>query len=116
MNKFMSEEKEEYKKALQYFINRVEDGTIISKTTYKMYKDLINKYEIFETKITDMSLLESGEYYRINGTKKKLYWAGEKWMKPQKDTRGSYSGFINSLEIQPKIKFVEKITNQDLYE
>ena len=32
----------------------------------------------------DISLLETGNYYRINGTKKKLYWDGEKWMKPQK--------------------------------
>jgi arginine decarboxylase-like protein len=38
-------EKEEYKTALKYFINRVDEGTARSKTTYKMFKDLIEKYE-----------------------------------------------------------------------
>lgn len=41
----LKEEVKEYKKALQYFINRVEEGSIRSKTTYKMYKDLIEKYK-----------------------------------------------------------------------
>ena len=31
--------------ALQYFINRVENGTIRSKTTYKMYKELLEQFK-----------------------------------------------------------------------
>lgn len=38
-------EKEEYKTALNFFIDRVESGTARSKTTYKMFKDLLEKYE-----------------------------------------------------------------------
>ena len=65
----------------------------------------------------DVSLLESGNYYRINGTKKKLYWDGEKWMKPQKDIRGSYGGWIAPLEKQPtNFKFAQEISIRDLYE
>jgi hypothetical protein len=65
----------------------------------------------------DVSLLESGNYYRINGTKKKLYWDGEKWMKPQKDSRGSYDGWITHLEKQPtNFKFAQEISISDLYE
>lgn len=65
----------------------------------------------------DVSLLESGNYYRINGTKKKLYWDGEKWMKPQKDSRGSYGGWIAPLEKQPtNFKFAQEISIRDLYE
>ena len=65
----------------------------------------------------DVSLLETGNYYRINGTKKKLYWDGEKWMKPQKDSRGSYDGWITSLDKQPtNFKFAQEISISDLYE
>ncbi len=65
----------------------------------------------------DVSLLESGNYYRINGTKKKLYWNGEKWMKPRKDSRGSYDGWIAPLEKQPtNFKFAQEISISDLYE
>jgi len=65
----------------------------------------------------DVSLLESGNYYRINGTKKKLYWDGEKWMKPQKDSRGSYDGWITHLEKQPtNFKFAQEISISDMYE
>lgn len=64
----------------------------------------------------DVSLLKPG-YYRINGTKKKLYWDGEKWMKPQKDNRGQYSGWIMHLEKQPtNFKFAQEISVSDLYE
>ena len=31
--------------ALQYFIDRVENGTIKSKTTYKMYKELLEQFK-----------------------------------------------------------------------
>lgn len=65
----------------------------------------------------DVSLLESGNYYRINGTKKKLYWDGEKWMKPIKDSRGSYDGWIAPLDKQPtNFKFAQEISISDLYE
>ena len=67
--------------------------------------------------LCDVSLLESGNYYRINGTKKKLYWDGEKWMKPQKNSRGSYGGWIAPLEKQPtNFKFAQEISISDLYE
>ncbi len=65
-------------------------------------------------KITDLATLESGEYYRINGTKKILYWDGEKWMKPAKDNRGSYSGWITALSTQPKVKFVELSSSNEI--
>ena len=65
----------------------------------------------------DVSLLEAGNYYRINGTKKKLCWDGEKWMKPRKDSRGSYDGWIAPLEKQPtNFKFAQEISISDLYE
>ena len=64
-----------------------------------------------------VSLLETGNYYRINGTKKKLYWDGEKWMKPQKDSRGSYDRLITPLDKQPtNFKFAQEISISDLYE
>lgn len=66
--------------------------------------------------ITDTKDLKLGSYYRLNGTKKKLYWDGSKWMKPQKDSRGSYDGLISYLDKQPKFKFAEEITISDLYE
>ena len=68
-------------------------------------------------RLYDVSLLETGNYYRINGTKKKLYWDGEKWMKPQKDSRGSYDGLIAPLDKQPtNFKFAQEISISDLYE
>lgn len=58
----------------------------------------------------DLSKLEIGEYYRINGTKKILYWDGEKWMKPQKDIRKNYGTYNSHLERQPtNIKSVELV-------
>lgn len=50
--------------------------------------------------------LENGEYYKINGTKKILYF-DEVWYKPIKDNRKRYSGWIEPLEKQPTIKSVE---------
>lgn len=58
--------------------------------------------------------LEVGEYYRINNTKRILYWDGEQWMKPAKDSRGSYSGYIVSLDKQPNVKSIEKIDITEL--
>lgn len=60
-------------------------------------------------------LLEEGEYYRINGTKKKLYWDGEKFMKPIKNSRGVFDGLIGFLDKQPNnIIRAEKISIKDL--
>ena len=43
---FAEKELEEYRKALKYFTNRVEEGSIRSKTTYEMFKNLLEKYEL----------------------------------------------------------------------
>jgi hypothetical protein len=48
-------------------------------------------------------------YYKINNTKRILYWNGTKWQKPEKDHRKEYSGWLSELEKQPKIKSVEEI-------
>lgn len=75
------------------------------------------QHGITKPMLYDVSLLESGNYYRINGTKKKLYWDGEKWMKPVKDSRGSYDGWIAPLEKQPtNFKFAQEISISELYE
>ena len=59
--------------------------------------------------------LEEGQYYRINKTKKILYWNGEKWMKPVKDNLKSYGTYLGHLEKQPtNVKFVEVIEYSDL--
>jgi hypothetical protein len=58
----------------------------------------------------DLTQLEQGEYYRINNTKKILYWDGSQWMKPAKDIRGNLGVYIQHLDKQPNnIKSVEKI-------
>ena len=75
------------------------------------------QHGITKPMLYDVSLLESGNYYRINGTKKKLYWDGEKWMKPAKDSRGSYDGWIAPLEKQPtNFKFAQEISISELHE
>ena len=61
-----------------------------------------------------MENLKSGCYYRINGTKKILYWDGYQWRKPAKDKRGKYS-IVLPMEDQPKIKSVELVKESDLY-
>ena len=39
--------------------------------------------------------LKAGGYYRINKTKKILYWDGDKWMKPVKDPiKKTYTGHL----------------------
>lgn len=54
--------------------------------------------------------LIDGEYYKINGTKKVLYWDGSKWMKPIKDKQKRYGFFVGNLDKQPNnIKSVELI-------
>ena len=58
--------------------------------------------------------LVDGEYYRINGTQKILYWDGSKWLKPVKDQYKKYGGWNSFLEKQPtNIKSVELV---DIYE
>ena len=59
--------------------------------------------------------LQQGKYYQINGTKKVLYWDGEKWMKPIKDTRGCYGGYITCLEKQPtNVKTVKEVRPEQI--
>ena len=54
--------------------------------------------------------LVDGEYYRINGTKKILYWDGSKWMKPIKDHQKRYGTWNGHLDKQPtNIKSVELV-------
>ena len=64
----------------------------------------------------DFAKLESWGYYRINGTKKILYWDGEKWMKPQKDNRGNYGTYNAHLDKQPtNIKSVELVDIRTIF-
>lgn len=58
--------------------------------------------------VTNTTLID-GEYYRINGTKKILYWDGEKWMKPVKDHQKRYGTWNCYLDKQPKVKSVELV-------
>ena len=59
--------------------------------------------------------LEDGEYYRINGTKKVLYWDGNKFMKPIKDRMKRYGTYVAELEKQPKnIHTIEQVKIKDL--
>ena len=61
-------------------------------------------------KNTNLELqLIDGEYYRINNTKRILYWDGEKWMKPEKDQQKKYGTWNSHLEKQPKVKSIELI-------
>lgn len=54
--------------------------------------------------------LQQGKYYQINGTKKVLYWDGENWMQPAKDTRGKYGEWLRHLENQPtSVKIVKEV-------
>lgn len=62
-----------------------------------------------------MENLKLGCYYRINGTKKILYWDGDMWYKPVKNNQGKYSTHVQTLENQPKIKSVELVNESDLY-
>jgi hypothetical protein len=64
--------------------------------------------------IESLELLKKGEYYRLNGTKKILYWNGEVFMQPVKDNQKKYSGWIRHIEKQPKFKFAELIKEQDI--
>ena len=61
-----------------------------------------------------MELID-GEYYRINGTKKVLYWDGEKWMKPVKDNQKRYGTWLGPLDKQPTVKSVELIDIKNMY-
>lgn len=44
-NKRLREEKAELLENIKYFVDRVEAGTIRSKTTYAIYKNLLGKYK-----------------------------------------------------------------------
>jgi len=63
------------------------------------------------TEITSHSMEEG--YYRLNGTKRILYWTGEIWMKAVKDQQGRLGSWLGHLEKQPKVKTAEYI-NCDL--
>ena len=54
-------------------------------------------------------ILEAGNYYKINGTKRILYWDGEKWLKPAKDTIGRIGTWVAPLEKQPNVKSAEMV-------
>ena len=56
-----------------------------------------------------MENLVEGTNYYVNGTKRILYWDGEKWMKPVRDSRKQYSGLLTNLESQPKVISVTEI-------
>ncbi len=57
--------------------------------------------------------LQPNEYYRINGTKRVLFWNGEKWQKPEKNNLGKYI-FLSELEKQPTVKKVELVNISEL--
>jgi hypothetical protein len=59
--------------------------------------------------------LKAGGYYRINKTKKILYWDGDKWMKPVKDQQKRYGNWVGHLEVQPIVKSVELVDVNMLY-
>lgn len=62
-----------------------------------------------EITIAGVTLVD-GDYYRINGKKKVLYWDGHKWMKPQKDHQGRLGTWLAPLDKQPtNIKSVELV-------
>jgi hypothetical protein len=64
---------------------------------------------------TGLSLVD-GEYYRINGTKKILYWDGMKWMKPVKDQQKRFGTWNTHLDKQPtNIKSVELVDIDDCH-
>jgi len=52
--------------------------------------------------------MEEG-YYKLNGGTKVMYWDGEKWMKPVKDSRGKIGTWLAQLDKQPKVKSFEYI-------
>ena len=63
----------------------------------------------------DLTKLEIGEYYRINGTIV-LYLDGEKWMKPVKDVRKNYGTYNTRLDKQPtNIKSVELVDIRTIF-
>jgi len=46
--------------------------------------------------------LKEHEYYQVG--QRLLYWDGEKWMKPVKDSRGNIGGYLTDCEQPKKIK------------
>lgn len=59
--------------------------------------------------------IQAGKYYQINGTKKVLYWDGEKWMQPVKDTRGKYSDWLGHIEKQPtNVKTIKEVRPEQI--
>ena len=54
-------------------------------------------------------ILEGGEYYRINGTKRVLYWSGDKWMRPTRDEQKRFGIYVTNLDRLPNVKSVELV-------
>jgi hypothetical protein len=63
----------------------------------------------------DERLLVAGDYYKINGTKRVLYWDGEEWMKPVKDQQKRYGTWNSRIEKQPNVKTVELVDIHGCY-
>jgi hypothetical protein len=49
----------------------------------------------------DTKTLVAGEYYRINGTRKILYWCGEAWHKPVRDLQKRFGIWVSTMNPQP---------------
>jgi hypothetical protein len=63
-----------------------------------------------------LTKIEPHEYYRINGTKKILYWDDEKWIKPEEDSRKNYGTYNSHLQKQPtNITSVELVDIRTIY-
>jgi hypothetical protein len=63
----------------------------------------------------DTSTLIAGEYYRINNTKKILYWNGYIWMQPVKDQQKRFATWVRHLDKQPtNIKRVDMVDVNEL--
>ena len=60
--------------------------------------------------------LIQGNYYRINRTKKILYWDGTEWLKPIKDQQKKYGTWLSRLDKQPtNIKNLEIVDISEIY-
>ena len=57
----------------------------------------------------EMRIIWDGEYYRINNTKRVLYWDGEIWMKPVKDQQKRYGAWNTYLDKQPNVRSAELV-------
>jgi len=63
----------------------------------------------------DLESLVEDSYYRINDTKKILQWNGVEFLKPLKDQQGRYGSWLERIESQPNVKFVQEVDLLELY-